>query len=96
MNPNKVDRLRMRALTDLPNIGPAMVHDLKLLGIKTPEDLKARDPLALYKALCEITKTHQDPCVLDTFMSVIDFVNGGEPKPWWTFTNQRKHRYGKV
>lgn len=96
MNPNKVDRLKTRALTDLPNIGPAMVRDFKLLGIKTPEDLKGRDPLALYEALCEITEMRHDPCVLDTFMSVTDFLNGGEPKPWWDFTAERKRQYGKI
>ena len=31
-----------------------------------------------------------DPCVIDVFMSAIDFMEGGEPSAWWEFTNERK------
>ena len=39
MNPSKVRRDRLSALTDLPNIGPAMAADLRLLGFERPEQL---------------------------------------------------------
>ena len=96
MNPSKVERARTRKLTDLPNIGPAMARDLELIGIRVPMDLEGRDPWALYEALCVRTKTRQDPCVLDTFMSVTDYVSGGVPKPWWAYTAERKRRYGDM
>ena len=94
MNPSKVERSKTNKLTDLPNVGPAMARDLVLIGIRAPRDLVARDPLELYQLLCERTRVCQDPCVLDTFMSVTDYVGGSEPRPWWAYTDERKRRYG--
>ena len=96
MNPAKVVREKVRHFSDLPNIGPASAKDFELLGFKTPADLKGADPLELYNALSLITGSYQDPCVLDVFMSVTDFLDGNPPKPWWDFTGQRKQRYGDL
>jgi Pathogenicity locus len=52
--------------------------------------------LALYRGLCAKTGRRQDPCVLDTFMAATDFMRGAEPRPWWTYTAQRKAVYGSV
>lgn len=83
----------VKRFEDIPNIGPAMVRDFKLLGLKNPSELKAKDPLALYKKICQITHSHHDPCVLDTYMAAIDFMNGAEAKPWWKYTSVRKRKY---
>ena len=96
MNPNKVDRARTRRLTDLPNIGPAMARDLVAIGIQAPTDLVGRDPLQLYEMLCAATGSRHDPCVLDTFMSVTEFMNGNQPRRWWEYTAERKRRYGRA
>ena len=96
MNPAKVVREQVRNFSDLPNIGPAAAKDFELLGFKTPGELKGADPLELYNALSHITGSYQDPCVLDVFMSVTDFLDGNPPKPWWDFTDQRKQRYGDL
>ena len=93
MNPAKVRRDRLAKLTDLPNIGPAMAKDFELLVIRKPEQLKGRDPLRLYNELCKKTKARQDPCVLDTFISVVRFMDGDKPKPWWFYTEERKQVY---
>jgi hypothetical protein len=90
MNPIKVVRENTRKLTDLPNIGKAGALDLELLGIKSPTDLIGRDPFEMYERLCTITKTTHDPCVIDVFMSITDFMNGAEAKHWWDYTAQRK------
>ena len=94
MHPDKVQRERVRKLTDLPNVGPAMASDLRLLGITRPEDLVGADPLQLYQMLCRRTGVRHDPCVLDVFMSITDFAAGGAARPWWTFTLVRKQLYG--
>ena len=94
MNPARVVREKVRRFSDLPNIGPASVKDFELLGFKVPEELKGTDPLALYTALTQLSGAVQDPCVLDVFMSVVDFLDGNPPLPWWHFTAQRKQRYG--
>jgi hypothetical protein len=44
-----------RSLEQLPNVGPAMAADLRLLHIETPQALRGRDGLQLYRALCQAT-----------------------------------------
>ena len=90
MNPDRVRHDCVRRLRDLPNIGPAMTRDLNLLGIQAPADLIGRDACTLYKELCVRTGMHQDPCVLDVFLSVVHFMDGGDAQPWWAFTKERK------
>lgn len=92
MNPQKVRRDQVRKLEDLPNIGKAMTHDLRIIGINTPEQLIGRDAFEMHRALCEITGQKHDPCVIDVFMSVVHFMHGGDARPWWTFTAERKRR----
>jgi hypothetical protein len=83
-------------LSDLPNIGPAMVRDFALLGIRTPAGLKGRDPYKLYLALSRKTKSRQDPCVLDTFIAAVRFMNGDPPRPWYWYTPERKKKYPEI
>ena len=90
MNPARVRREAVRMLTDLPNVGPATAGDLRLLGIDTPPQLVGRDAWALYAELCLITQQQHDPCVIDVFLSITDFMHGGEARPWWHYTAQRK------
>lgn len=86
----------VRSFKDIPNIGPAMVADFKVLGIKDPQDLKKQDALNLYKKLCVATKSRQDPCVLDTFMAAVDFMNGASARPWWEYTEERKRKFPNI
>ena len=93
MNPDKVVRGRVGTFTDLPNIGPAMARDFAMLGFDGPAQLADADPLDLYVSLCREKHRYQDPCVLDVFMSVTDFLAGNPARPWWHFTETRKRRY---
>ena len=90
MKPTKVVRDRIRTLTDLPNVGPAVAADLHRLGIDSPEQLKGRDAFALYDQLCSITGRRQGPCVIDVFLSITRFMDGDEARPWWAYTAERK------
>ena len=83
-------------LEDLPNIGPAIAADLRRIGVHTPPELKGRDAFVLYQKLNAATGTRHDPCVLDTFMAAVDFMNGAAAAPWWVYTPQRKALYGAV
>lgn len=83
-------------LEQLPNIGPSIAADLRALGIRHPRELAAHDAYRLYRALCERTGKRQDPCVLDTFLAATDFMRGAEPRPWWTYTAQRKADFGSL
>lgn len=83
-------------LEQLPNIGPSIAADLRLLGIQHPRELAGRDAFALYQALGEKAGRRQDPCVLDTFMAATAFMEGAPARPWWEYTALRKARYGVV
>lgn len=83
-------------LEQLPNIGPSIAADLRLIGVLHPQQLATADALALYQALARATGKRQDPCVLDTFMAACAFMRGGPAQPWWAYTADRKQRYGVV
>ena len=84
------DRGKIVALEDLPNVGKAVAADLRELGIGTPAQLKHKDPYALYDRLNRRTGVRHDPCLLDTFIAAVRFVEGGPAKPWWAYTAERK------
>lgn len=80
--------------TDIPNVGPATAGDFETLGLRSPAELAQCDAYALYHRLCAITGVRHDPCVIDVFLAVIDFMNGAPARPWWHYTAQRKHALG--
>lgn len=80
----------MTRLEDLPNVGKAIAADLRGIGIRTPAQLRGKDPYALYAKLNRVTGARHDPCVLDTFIAAVRFVEGGPAVPWWTYTEERK------
>jgi hypothetical protein len=86
----RVDRTKIVALEDLPNVGKSIAADLRELGIRAPAQLKHKDPYALYDRLNRKTGVRHDPCLLDTFIAAVRFVEGGPAKPWWAFTAERK------
>ncbi len=77
-------------LEDIPNVCPAAAADLRQLGITSPAGLPGRDPYALYDELCRITGHRHDPCVLDTFLAAVRYMEGAPKRPWWTYTAERK------
>ena len=83
-------RNRPLQLEDLPNIGKAIAADLRRLGITSPAQLAAREPLATFRQLAEIMGRRHDPCVLYTLLSVQYFFEKGTALPWWKFTEQGK------
>lgn len=83
-------------MTDLPNVGPVMAKDLRLVGIRLPGELVGKDPYVLYEDLCRRTGSRQDPCVLDVFISITRFMNGEAARSWWDYTEERKRLYGSV
>jgi hypothetical protein len=91
-NPN---RETVSELEALPNLGKAISSDLRLIGIFEPQNLIGKNPFNLYKELCIKKGEHVDHCVIDVFMSIVNFMEGGEPKPWWKFTQKRKEILNK-
>jgi len=83
---------RVRALREIPNVGPAIAGDLLRLGIAGRADLVGQDPDALYERLCQMDGLRHDPCVLDVFAAAVSYANGEPAQPWWVFSRQRKAR----
>jgi len=77
-------------LEDIPNVGPAVAADLRQLGVAQPDDLRDRDPYGMDDDLCRLTGQRHDPCLLDTFIAAVRFMEGEPKKPWWKYTAERK------
>jgi DNA transformation protein len=88
--PKATHASQAKVLTDIPNIGKSIAQDLRGLGVTTPAQVAAMDPIAVYDALRTPMGQRHDPCVLDTFLAAKDFMNGGPALPWWHFTPLRK------
>jgi hypothetical protein len=82
--------LLMSDLTTLANVGPAIARELTRLGITARAQLAGQDAVDLYERLCALDGRRRDPCVLDTFLSAVDQADGAPPRPWWTYTPERK------
>lgn len=80
----------MHRLQDIPNVGHAVAGDLRQLGITSPAELPGRDPYDLYDELCRITGHRHDPCLLDTFIAAVRYMEGATKRPWWNYTAERK------
>src|SRR5438309_10740629 len=91
-NPSEVPSRRREAarLEDIPNVGPAIAADLRQLGITMPSELPGRDPYAMYDDLCRITGQRHDPCLLDTFIAALRYMEGAPKKPSCKYTAERK------
>jgi len=87
-----VDRAKLMRLEDLPNVGPAIAAKLRRIDVLGPSDLVDRDPYALFEELAARTGRRHDPCLLDVFIAVTRFMSGEPPRPWWSYTSERKAR----
>jgi hypothetical protein len=77
-------------LEDIPNIGPSIAGDLRGIGVTRPAQLIGKDPYRLYDRLNRTTGTRHDPCVCDTFISAVRYMEGAPSRPWWKYTPERK------
>ena len=79
-------------LSDLRNIGKAMLRDFDLLGITNVAQLAGQDADELYTRIAVLTGARHDPCVHDTYAAAIHQAKTGEALNWWAFTPLRKER----
>ena len=88
-----------RALADLISVGPAMLRDFQLLGVRTVAQLAREEPTQLYDRLCKITGSRQDACVLDVFTAAIAQARNPDLPPgqrqWWYWSRERKRAASK-
>ncbi|MFN8532184.1 MAG: helix-hairpin-helix domain-containing protein [Dehalococcoidia bacterium] len=81
----------IRALRQLPGVGPAVARDLVALGVRQPADLRGRDPDVLYERLIEIAGGPVDRCMLYTLRCAIYAAEDGPHDPelmrWWAWSD---------
>ncbi len=87
-----------RHLEDLVSVGPAMLRDFEMLGVRSIAQLARRDPKRMYDKLCHLTGTRQDPCVLDVFRAAVAQARNpllpAERCQWWYWSRERKGENG--
>jgi hypothetical protein len=86
--------MRKRELKDLVSIGPAMLRDFEMLGVRSVAQLARQEPKEMYERLCGLAGQRQDPCVLDTFTAAVAQARDPELPPaqrqWWFWSRERK------
>ncbi len=83
-------RNNIHNLKQVPNVGPATIKYLKILGIKEPFELIGQNPYSMFRELCQVTGKQFDLCLADVFISAVKFMEGGPPQKWWHYTEERK------
>ena len=83
-----------RRLEDLISVGPAMLRDFELLGIRSVAQLARTNPRRLYSRLCRLTGQRQDICCLDVFHAAVAQARNPnlpvEKSVWWHWSRKRK------
>ena len=82
-----------RQLTDIPNIGKSIAVDLEGIGIRHPGQLVGLNPYALYARIERESGVRHDPCLCDTFIAAVRFMEGAPALPWWRYTAERKNYF---
>jgi nucleotidyltransferase/DNA polymerase involved in DNA repair len=87
-----------RKLDDLISIGPAMLRDFEILGVRSVAQLAKQDPEKMYEKLGRVARQHQDICVLDTFRAAVAQARNPrlpvEQCQWWWWSEKRKGNRG--
>jgi len=87
---------RKRRLQDLISVGPAMLRDFELLGVRSVNQLGRQNPAKLYARLCRISGQRQDICCLDVFSAAVAQAKNpllpAEQCQWWYWSRKRKER----
>jgi nucleotidyltransferase/DNA polymerase involved in DNA repair len=86
--------VQQRRLEDLISVGPAMLRDFQLLGIRSVGQLARKNPTRLYRELCRLTGQPVDICCQDIFAAAIAQARNpllpAEQCQWWYWSRQRK------
>lgn len=83
-----------RSLAELDSVGPAMLRDFRMLGIRSVAELSRRNPEKMYEDLCRKTGKPVDICCLDVFRAAVAQARNprlpGEQRQWWYWSRRRK------
>ncbi len=92
-------KTQTRELAELISVGPAMLRDFEMLGIRSVEQLAKQEPVRMYRRLERLTEQPQDPCVLDVFCAAVEQARDPrlpvEQSQWWWWSRRRKEEAEK-
>lgn len=81
-------------MRDLVSIGPAMLRDFELLGVRSVAQLARAKPATLYEKLCKVTGQSHDICCLDVFSAAVAQARNphlpAAQRQWWYWSRLRK------
>jgi hypothetical protein len=84
---------KITKLQQIPGIGDRIAHDLNAIGIKSPVDLKNKNPESIYERLCNFKASPVDRCMLYVLRGAVYFVSTKEHDPellkWWNWKDKR-------
>ena len=84
----------LKSLQIIPGVGKKIAQVLYDLDVKSPGDLKGKDPQEMYDRLCKQTGQRIDRCVLYVFCSAVYFASNEKHHPeklkWWNWKDQYK------
>ncbi|HEY4507300.1 MAG TPA: helix-hairpin-helix domain-containing protein [Candidatus Paceibacterota bacterium] len=78
----------LRALREIPGVGPRTARDLYELGYRKPTDLARKDPEKIYAAHNRRVGRIEDRCLLYVFRCAVYYADGGRSAPklkWWNW-----------
>jgi len=85
---------KARELGGLISVGPAILRDFDLLGIRSIPQLAKAEPEKMYRRLERLTGQPQDVCVLDVFRAAVAQARNprlpAEQCQWWYWSRKRK------
>lgn len=85
----------LRRLEHLISVGPAMLRDFEVLGVRSVVQLARRNPQELYQRLVALTGP-QDICCYDVLCAAV--AQARDPRlpaaqcQWWYWSRRRKAR----
>jgi hypothetical protein len=95
-----ISALRRRSLDQLISVGPAILRDFELLGIRNMTELARSDPRRMYRQLCRLTGHPHDICVEDVFRAAVAQARNprlpAEQCVWWYWSRKRKAQSGQA
>ena len=79
-------------LTAIPGVGKNMAARLNALGIERVDELKGKDPEALYAQECAMQGCTVDRCVLYVYRLAVAWAEGRietpEQRKWWNWMDR--------
>lgn len=82
----------LKELQRIPGVGPRVAQDFFVQGFRRVNELRGRDPQALYERQCELEGRHVDRCWLYVARCAVYFAQTARPDPdklkWWNWKDK--------